>query len=307
MENQKAKLDNKRRDATNALADSIRDRLYEEDVRAWDKLILSGQTLLDESLAASDDDTANCAWFLQKLARMRRTYLSCVDHFRNDRFYEGWCGLEQVEIGLTSLKRNPFYDPDQFGVTELLRQVTNWQSLFPYRVFLSPEFVIEEEACSICDTSMSPWSSCTHKRGRVYGGRECYRIVRKCDLLAMALVREPVQKYSVARITSQDNNGKEIDQFDYSVVKYVLRGITSPFSRWNAMWTKALHPHDLFVNRSHDGPCPCESGRIYRDCCLNRRGVIRPHLQVTFAKPPAGNLPSVQFVGYPSTTASGGT
>jgi SEC-C motif len=85
----------------------------------------------------------------------------------------------------------------------------------------------------------------------------------------------------------------------------VAERIKSPFTNWKAIWTKALHPHSLFADRPHDGPCPCDSGKPYKDCCLSGEGVIRPHLQVSFDEHPPAHLPTVEFSGYATDEIKG--
>jgi hypothetical protein len=302
MENQNTSpVSESRRGRIDALADALRRQLYDQNPQVWDSVIASAQALLDEATAASDDDAANHAWFIHKVATARRAYVGFIEQLRNGHYYEGWCELERIEITLSALQRNPFYDCQSFGVPELAELVANWQSLFPYRLFASPEFAIRRQVCSICGHTNDPWSSCTHQAGWVYGGKECYRIVKDVEFLGISVVRDPVQKYSVLGI-SIGPDGKGVGQFDYGPVKFVLDRISAPFSSWKAVRTYARHPHSLFQDRAHDGPCPCESGRLYRDCCLREIGVVRPHFEISFSEPPPAHLPAVQISGYPTTS-----
>jgi SEC-C motif len=287
-----------RQAAIDALAIQLKAQLYEAIPETWEPLINSAKASLDEAIEAHDEHAANRLWFLHKVATMRAAYLRAIEQLKQQQYYEGWCALEQVELGLASLRKNPFYDPHDFAVLLLTNLVTNWQRIFPYHVFFSPEFAIRREECAICGNSVDPWSSCTHEPGKVYCGKECYRIVKECELLGISLVRDPVQRYSLARVFTTDSSGKQVDQFDCSSVKFVAERIRSPFTNWDAIWTKALHPHSLFGDRPHDGPCPCDSGKPYKDCCLSAEGVIRPHLQIRFDEHPPDHLPTVEFSGY---------
>jgi hypothetical protein len=287
-----------RNEAINALAGRLKTQLYDENAQSWEAEIASAKDVLDGAVAAGDEDAANRAWFLHNVATVRHAYIRAIERLRKEEYYEGWCALEQVEIGLNTLRKNPFYDLHEFAVLELTTLVDNWQRLFPYHVFFSPEIAIRHEVCSICGQGVDPWSSCTHEPGKVYCGRECYRTVTACELLSISLVREPVQKYSVARVFSTDSNGKQVDQFDCAPVKFVVDRIRSTFTNWSVTWTKALHPHHLFADRAHDEPCPCESGKLYRECCLSADGVIRPHLQIVFEHDPPMHLPNVEYTGY---------
>jgi hypothetical protein len=298
MESANIKATSPRRAAIDTLACHLKSHLNDEIAKSWEMEIAPVKDALDQAIAAGDEDAANHAWFVHKVATVRHAYVLAIELLRKEQYYEGWCALEQVEIGLSTLRKNPFYDLHEFAVLELTALVANWQKLFPYHVFLSPEFAIRREVCSICGGGADPWSSCTHEPGNVYSGKECHRTVTDCELLSISLVRDPVQKYSVARVLSTDSNGKQVDQFDCSPVKFVVDRIRSLFTNWKVTWTKARHPHHLFSDRPHDGPCPCDSGKLYRECCLSADGVLRPHLQILFEDHPPAHLPSVEYTGY---------
>jgi hypothetical protein len=262
----------------------------------WQEAVGQTKQLLSRALAAEADLLANKAWFLHKTADIRLSFILCFERLKKHDFYKAWCDLEQIEIGLDRLSNNPFYDISRFQVEELQTLVAAWQSLFPYHVFFSPEFLISKEECGICGAGSDPWSACQHRKGFVYGGRECIRIVKGAKLLSISLVLDPVQKYSV--LFTQDAEGKRSDQYDYSIVTFVAERIASPFDGWSAHWTEAHHPHEIFHDLGTQNPCPCESGRRYNDCCLPKPGVVRPHLQIVFEKHPPTNLPNAVLAGY---------
>ncbi len=91
------------------------------------------------------EDIANKAWFLAHTCQIRTTFIKAFNDMKAASFYSAWCDLERVEIELSDLFNNPFYDIDEFGASQLRRWVEDWQSLFPYAVFLSPEIIIKWE------------------------------------------------------------------------------------------------------------------------------------------------------------------
>ncbi len=112
----------------------------------------------------------------------------------------------------------------------------------------------------------------------------------------MSLVRDPVQKYSVPFTSGPDGN--TIDHYDYSIVKFLIDRLASPFDEWSYYWTTAYHPHDMFADRDRDGSCPCESGQTYANCCATKPGVMRPHIQFSFEKTPPNELSNAYLAGY---------
>jgi hypothetical protein len=263
---------------------------------SWDEITASSKALLENAIAANSEEAANRAWYLNEAVKLRALYLDCFSQLGSGQYYEAWCNLEQIEIGVGWLLQNPFYDSERFQIRELLLLVERWQTLFPYGVFLSPEIVATRKECGICGAINNPWNHCGHQPGRVYAGRLCSRIVKEAKLLSISLVRDPVQKYSVGFLSGP--NGERVDQHDYSVLKFLRERISEPYSEWSYEKTFALHPHDAFSDFLPTDPCPCESGRKYGECCLTKAGVIRPHIQFAFDEPVDPSLPQYALPEY---------
>lgn len=262
----------------------------------WDALLLKAKEVYRLALECGDETLANKGWFMFRSCETVCNYIAAFRLMKNSKYYEAWCALERVEIDVRALKRNNFLDIDAYGIDFIESTVRGFQSLFPYKVFFSPEFLQKRVECSICGESQNPWSTCTHEAGRVYGGRECIYIVKDFEIIGISMVLNPVQKYSVAMSHGED--GKPFDHYDYTIVKFVVDRLQSPFDGWTAEWVRAYHPHELFPEVEKTAPCPCGSGKNYDDCCAKRTGVIRPHLDVHFAIAPPEDLPCVQFVSY---------
>ena len=271
------------------LAEKIDESLQSDSIERWNELEHTASDLLKDARVDGSDDEANRAWYLKAVAETRSTYLFSFQLMQSGKFYEAWCKLERVEIALSSLRRNQFYSSDRFGVAALARTVDNWQRLFPYAVFLSPEFAIKRKECSICGLAVHPWSACQHEAGIVYRGEECHRVIKVADVLGISLVEDPVQKYSVAFTTNAQ--GERHDHYDYTVAKFVVDRLRSAISGWTPTWTKAYHPHELFKDVGAEDGCPCGSGRQYRDCCKSLPGVVKPHIHIEFDEPPDTSLP----------------
>jgi hypothetical protein len=262
----------------------------------WAEVEHNANTILASAHAENIDDIANRAWFLCELSKANQEFITAFSEMKSGEFYSAWRKLETAEIILSNFLKNKFYPLEDFRIPELAKLVSRWQEIFPYAVFFSPEMVIKKEVCSICSLEVNPWSECTHVTGKVYAGIFCCRIVQDIEFLGISLVHTPVQKYSVPFI--RDEEGNIVDQYDYSVVRFVVDRVTSAFDEWSFYWTKAYHPHSLFSNHDERGPCPCESGREYSRCCLPKPGVVRPHIEFEFEKPFPASLPNASLGGY---------
>lgn len=249
-----------------------------------------------EAVGKGDQEFAKDLWCCETVLKVQNEYLKAFGQMKNGTYYEGWCTLERVEIALNSLKRHFDIAPenDIYKISFIETHTERFQSLFPYKIFLSPGALYLERRCTICGAVVSLRNHCGHVPGEIYNGELCTREVTQADLLELSLVTNPVQKYSVAFMQDQNDeiNG---DGYDYSLVRYVMRGLREPFHGWNALRTKRRHPHAKYRNVGRNDPCPCESGKKYKLCCLREKGVLRPHLEVTFDLPPPQDLPQIEY------------
>lgn len=276
--------------------------LASSDAERWERLSTRCASALEKGLDANlDENTLNELWFLSGATETRRRFIACFELIRTQKFYRAWCELEIIEIALTTIIKNPFLDVHEFQIPDLRTMVEQWQSLFPYHTFASPEFVIKKARCSICGCSMHPWGTCSHTKGLVYAGRQCVRIIEECEAIGISIVKDPVQKYSVFFIVDEDDDRRDI--YDYSMVTFVSDRLNSAFDRWRGIWGHALHPHEMFAGKAPADSCPCGSGQSYANCCLSQPGVMRPHLQLEFEKEPPAHLPNGRFAGYGNKNA----
>jgi SEC-C motif len=249
--------------------------------------------LKQAAVASEEHELANHFWCLGAIVDSRRHFLEGFTEMKNGHFYDGWCALEKAEIALDTLLRhyNPDQDDDKFAVAFIMKQTEKFQSLFPYRMFISPALIVRRESCSICGETRSIENPCGHAKWQLYDGELCVSIVEDLDLLEVSFVTNPVQKYSVVFPKSED--GEEEGSYDYRLVENVCAGLRSPFDDWSIEWTKIRHPHKLYSSHEPQNPCPCESGKTYEECCLKEEGVLRPHAIVRFAIEPPEDLPPI--------------
>ena len=244
-----------------------------------------------EALSRSDQKRAKAIWCWEQALVAQNHFLEAFTLMKGRKFYEAWCALEGAEVALGFLERHETGSWSEFRLDFIQRYTAKWQSLFPYKLFLSPELLQHETSCSICgEVSLSPRKFCGHRSGEIYDGKMCCRIVQRLDVLGTAVVQKPIQKYSVIFL-NDNRTGKERDHYNYAVVRYAVDALRHPFDEWNVERTTRVWPHSRFRHLGRNDQCPCESGRKYKKCCLQQPGVVRPHLEFTLAVPPPVELP----------------
>ena len=228
--------------------------------------------------------------------KVQRAYLDAFALLKEGQFYEAWCLLERCENSLIALRGQ--FDVDRGGDEYRLRfiesRVKQFQSLFPYRLFLSPEFQIRGQLCSACGRRVSLRRQCGHLAGEIYDGELCTRIVKDVNILAVALVQSPRQKYSVM-FSKDERTGEQVDQYDYSILRYLMSALPSPFAAWSLEWTKRRHPHSKFRDVGVNDQCPCKSGKKYKQCCKTESGVLMDHIEFKFGFEPPKELQRIMY------------
>lgn len=245
------------------------------------------------AVSKGDQHAAKLAWCYETILSAQESYLGAFQAMKQGEFYEAWKSLERVEIEIPSLMRHFSLEDasDPFKISFMQAQTILFQSLFPYKFFLSPAMLHLEKVCSICRTPISLHHPCPHRKGEVYDGELCCHEITKADILELSIVTEPVQKYSVLFLKEEGDPEGEVDHYNYTLVNYVISALREPFDKWDVKWTKTRHPHSLYSHVPVGDPCPCGSGTPYRKCCLPTPGVLRPHVQVLLAVPPPEAIP----------------
>lgn len=253
------------------------------------------QSLKKDAVAGGDQHLAKEIWCYERVAEVQERFISAFKQCKSSDFYGAWCTFERVELAAKWLLKH--YEPnesDEFSVLYIEAHTKRFQELYPYAAFMSPEFVGQKTSCSTCGKPISLRAHCGHEVGEIYDGEMCARIVDDFQVSGIALVKNPVQKYSVPFSTDPVTNAT-VDQYNYSLVKYVVRGLESPFHTWTYKKTKKRHPHERYKTVGRNEPCPCDSGLKYKKCCLPTEGVLRPHFQILFSVEPPPELTKLEF------------
>ncbi len=238
-----------------------------------------------EAVKRGDEATSKQLWCYETILHIQDTYLAAFAALRSGSFYEAWTLLERVEIAGHSLERHCTTEDDPHRVRFIAAHTKKLQSIFPYKWFMSPGVASRRTECSICRARVNPRKLCGHRKGEIYGGEECIHQVSEMNIVEISFVTNPVHKYAVPFFLNPET-GKVEDQYNYALPKYLMARLQSPFDPWDVGWTHRRHPHSRYADTSPTEPCPCESGKVYEECCLREEGVLRPHCDFIFSVPP---------------------
>lgn len=237
----------------------------------------------------NNQEEAKLIWIYQTIVEIHNLYRKAFTLLQNKSYYEAWCQLERVEITFKGLKGHFLYDKEQYFLYKIEKSIKNLQVIFPYRLFGSAEIIKKKKKCSICNQEVSIRKPCGHEVGEIYDGEMCHRIVTEAEPLALSLVENPGNKYSVMFL--QDEKTKQqIDQYNYDAIDYLFEHIKSPYERWDLEVSQRYHPHENYKDIGRNDNCPCNSGLKYKKCCLNKPGVKYAHFEFLVENPSENEL-----------------
>lgn len=280
------------------------DRLLEtpEDRDNSDTYIQLVQTAFAElkrkAVEHGDQVRAKNIWIREQSFKVQLLYLKAYTELKDGLFYDAWCTLERCEITIHFLMRHINSKlARSLKVLFVHQHVKRYQSIFPYKLFMSPEFVKLESECTICGEKISVRNPCGHEKGEIYNGELCLRKITKSALLGTSFVENPIQKYSVP-FAIDLKTGNKIDNYKYHFLEYLIPRLKSPWDPWEVRTIEKLYPQDKFSTISRNASCPCGSGKKYKKCCLHKEGIKLPHKEfILSTPPPSGMEQGIVFIG----------
>ncbi|OWP85332.1 YecA family protein [Flavobacterium davisii] len=245
------------------------------------------QVIKEEALLVNDQHIAKECWIAQSILQIHFQYREAFDYLRKKEYYKAWCELERVEIEFHDLKRHFDTKTNSYGLYKIEKGLRNLQILYPYKLFGSVELLKKKKKCSVCDKEISIRRPCGHLVGEIYNGEICHRIVTDVEVLGMALVQDPGNKFSVMFI--KDETGNQTDHYNYYPLEYLFSVVNDPYEDWDLEISERYVKESDFKCGRND-KCECGSGLKFKKCCLKTIGNTYPHYVFLFPKDLITNL-----------------
>ncbi|HHT03505.1 MAG TPA: zinc chelation protein SecC [Bacteroidales bacterium] len=242
------------------------------------------QKIKEEYVKDDNQEVAKQIWIYQTIIEIHKLIINAFNLLKAKDYYNGWCQLERIEITIGSLKKHFLYDKEQYKLWHIEKSVKNLQVIFPYRLFGSSELLKKKKKCSVCDKEISIRSNCGHIVGEIYNGEMCHRIVTDVEVLGMALVENPGNKFSVM-FMSDEKTGEQIDQYNYDTVDYLFEHIENPYEFWDLEVSQRIGAKEDYGNVGRNEPCVCGSGKKFKKCCGLNIGKKYPHYEFIVRNP----------------------
>lgn len=228
--------------------------------------------LKKDAVIQENQEEAKYIWCLEQVYKIKEHFLSAYNKLVDKDYYSAWCLLERTDIELHFLRRHLYYSGNKYGLKFIERNVKQLQKLYPYQYFFSRESIVKKWSCSICNQTISLRKSCGHNFGEIYNGVQCFRIAEDIKFIALAIVKNPFDKYSVLFL-----EGKE---YNYFMLENLMKNWTNPYENWKLKISMDLH--DEFKDLDRYDPCACNSNKKYEDCCLKTGDDKYEHYKLLF-------------------------
>ena len=241
-----------------------------------DKMQIDTQVLAElkriksDVVNANEESLAKGLWCLEQVYEIQRKFITAFNNLKQGKHFEAWCDYDKIDILFCSLRKHYNYSNNECNLLFIEEYTSKFQKLFPYRFFMSRESIIKKEKCSICGKINSIRNRCEHKVGEIYRGEMCYRIVEEFEFLAMAIVTNPFDKYTV--LFPQNI------EYNYSILDNLLENLRTSYDRWDLQVETKIQP--IYKNIGRNSKCPCDSGKKYKKCCKGNEQETTEHFKI---------------------------
>lgn len=256
---------------------------YTEVFREYDECKPLFEIILEESKQRDDECLANSQFIVQQYFLLFCNLGMYFTMLQNKEYKNSWSKLQDcLDISKHIGKYTEI--EDRLEISEIVNLLISYESLYPYTIFASSEFVITKSHCSICGKSMQSLD-CPHIRGNLYWGKVATAVVDEIKTFqAVCIVSHPEDKRCVMELSDDTRSEQEkfakLDQF---------LELHLPFLQNFSVATRTeyrMRDDIKIVGRNQ--PCPCGNGLKFKKCCgknlyyQHERNIVRPLSIVKF-------------------------
>lgn len=225
-------------------------------------------------------------WCLEQVCKVIQHYISAYKNLQNKEHFKAWCEFDRAEIELSFLRKHLNFEDNKYYLKFYDKMLFQYTKLFPYQYFMSRESIIKRASCSICGQTISLRKPCGHRLGEIYNGEQCFSTVEDIEFLAMAIVKNPFDKYTVLF--------PEGLEYDYTILDSLLIQLTGPYDDWDLEILKKRKQE--FDRLGRNEPCPCKSGKKYKLCCRGTDNELFDHHRITLHTAVSGEIMPMKIV-----------
>lgn len=235
---------------------------FSDPYREYANSKVSFNEVLEIAKQQNDETLANSQYVVRMYFLLLSSLCDYFELLRTKQYRNSWNKLQDC-IYLAQQVGSYTNIEDRFEIPNILCLLSSYETLYPYSVFASGEYIVLKSHCSICQESMLSLD-CPHIKGQLYWGEVATEIIDNIKTIqAIALVRNPVDKRCV--IEPAGDKRPEIDKFKR--VDQFLE-LNLPFLQDFSIDKKIeKRKYDDIEIMSCNDPRPCGSEIEFIKCC----------------------------------------
>lgn len=219
----------------------------------------------EKAIINKDEMMANASFIAKVYFRLFCDLASYFQMLQDNKLEDSWIKLQDCFDDIYGIGRFVEFDK-RLEISSLNKLLKEYEKLYPYRVFASSEYIIEESECSICGKPMNSFE-CSHIKGELYWGEIAYERVSKIkEVNAVAIVTNPVDKRCVMQIA--DDNRSEDERF--LLLREFLKQKIYNFQHFTIVDNKVLKRDNSIKKQPANQLCSCGSGKKFKNCCKDK-------------------------------------
>lgn len=246
--------------------------------REYDSCSELFESVQQVAVDTKDEQLANAQYVFKQYFLLFCNLMKYFGLLKSKEYKSSWNKLQDCIDGAQYIGR---FADDRLDVPPLLDLLRNYETLYPYNLFSSSEYIITRSHCSICGKSMQSLE-CPHIKGNLYWGKPAVEIIDEIkEFQAVCLVSHPEDKRCILELS--DDNRDEVEKFKK----------LDQFLELNILFLQNFTVKSVIETRmkeirivGRNEHCPCGSRIKFKKCCgkdlyyRHERNLVTPKAQV---------------------------
>jgi len=257
-------------------------RIYSGDLtnpyREYNSCSEHFETVQQIAIDTKDEQLANAQYVFKQYFLLFCNLMKYFGLLKRKEYKFSWNKLQDCIDSAQYIGR---FTDDRLDVPQLLDLLRNYETLYPYKVFSSSEYIITRSNCSICGKSMLSLE-CPHIKDNLYWGKPAEEIFGEIkEFQTVYLVSHPEDKRYIIELS--DDNRDEVEKFK-KLDQFL--DLNLPFLQ-NFTVKSVIETRTKEIEKvGRNDHCPCGSGIKFKKCCGNdlyyqhERNLVTPKAQV---------------------------
>jgi len=210
----------------------------------------------------NDENLANSQYVA---AQYLKLFCNMTDYFAKlfeKTYKKSWDKLQDcIELCIEVSKFTEI--ENRYDIPQIIDLLYQYELLYPYKIFSSPEIAILKSECSICEKPIQSLD-CFHITGNLYWGEVAYEKVTEIKTFqAVCLVSHPLDKRCIIELS--DDTRSETEKFQ-KLDEILSLGIP-PLQMFAIKDQKSIRQREDIKIVGRNDACSCGSGIKFKKCC----------------------------------------